>query len=79
MNALLVRIGVDQEYGGWNAPVDAAGHFVYVPIPEKQGTPYHAGLERRYGEVLPALHRFCAGRDCDLFVSGQQNRSWRGG
>jgi hypothetical protein len=34
MKALLVRIGVDQAYGGWNTPVDAEGRFVYVPIPE---------------------------------------------
>lgn len=58
MKALLVRIGIDQKYGGWNAPVDAAGRFVYVPIPEPPGTPFHPGLERRYNEVLPALRRF---------------------
>jgi len=67
MKALLVRIGVDQAYGGWNAPVDADGRFVYVPIPEKLGTDFHPGLERRYGEVLPALNRFCAENQCDLF------------
>ncbi len=66
MKARLVRIGVDQEYGGWNAPVDADGRFVYVPIPEKIGTPFHPGLERRYGEILPALSRFCGENNCDL-------------
>jgi Nucleotide modification associated domain 3 len=66
MKALLVRIGIDQAYGGWNAPVDPEGRFVYVPIPEKLGTPFHPGLERRYGEVLPALRRFCTVHDCDL-------------
>jgi hypothetical protein len=66
MKALLIRSGVDQEYGRWNAPVDAEGHFVYVPIPEKGAPSFHAGLERRYGEVLPALHRFCRQHDCDL-------------
>lgn len=66
MKGLLVRIGVDQAYGGWNAPVDAEGSFVYVPIPEKRGTAFHAGLERRYGEVLPALQRFCRVHNCDL-------------
>jgi hypothetical protein len=67
MKGLLVRIGVDQAYGGWNAPVDGEGRFVYVPIPEKFGTPFHPGLERRYDEVLPALHRFCGEHHCDLF------------
>ncbi len=66
MKALLVRIGVDQAYGGWNAPVDADGRFVYVPIPEKLGTSFHAGLERRYAEVLPPLQRFCEEHHRDL-------------
>lgn len=66
MKALLVRIGVDQAYGGWNAPVDAEGRFVYVPLPESPGTRFHPGLERCYGEVLPALQRFCEEHDCDL-------------
>ncbi len=60
MNGLLVRVGVDQAFGGWNAPVDANGRFVYVPIPEKEGTRFHPGLERKYGEVLPALYQFAA-------------------
>jgi hypothetical protein len=67
MKALLVRIGVDQAYGGWNAPVDADGRFVYVPIPEKPGTRFHSGLERRYGEVLPALAEFCGTNRRDLY------------
>jgi len=67
MKALLVRIGVDQTYGRWNAPVDAERHFVYVPIPEERGTHFHPGLERRYGELLPALQDFCRVHDCDLF------------
>jgi Nucleotide modification associated domain 3 len=67
MKALLIRIGVDQAYGGWNAPVDAEGRFVYVPIPEKRGTLFHLGLERQYGEVLPALHRFCGEHACDPY------------
>src|SRR5262245_42967877 len=66
MKGLLVRIGIDQTYGGWNAPVDADGRFVYVPIPEKRGTAFHPGLERRYDEVLPALDRFCVRHTCDL-------------
>jgi hypothetical protein len=67
MNALLVRIGVDQAYGGWNAPVDADGKFVYVPIPEKLGTSFHPGLERRYGEIIPALNSFCDAHNCNLY------------
>lgn len=33
MNAVLMRIGVDQAYGQWNAPVDPASwEYAYVPI-----------------------------------------------
>jgi hypothetical protein len=63
MKGLLVRVGVDQAYGGWNAPVDAEGRFVYVPIPEAAGTCFHPGLERKYEEVLPALRRYGHDRD----------------
>jgi len=53
MKALLIRIGVDQAYGGWNAPVDpSTWEFAYVPIPEGSGTQCHKGLERRYGECV---------------------------
>ncbi|MFO0927270.1 MAG: hypothetical protein U0736_09550 [Gemmataceae bacterium] len=51
-------------------PVDAAGNFVYVPIPLKNkvrlSTP---GLERQYGEVLPALNRFSDGTRLRSVVS----------
>jgi hypothetical protein len=66
MKALLVRIGVDQAFGGWNAPVDSEGNFIFVPIPEKMGTAFHGGLERHYDEVTPSLHRFCRDRGSDL-------------
>src|SRR5438552_3332779 len=60
MKGLLVRIGVDNTYGHWNAPVDeASGCFVYLPIPERIGVPFHPNLERHYNEMLPALAQFC--------------------
>lgn len=57
MRAILIRVGIDHEYGGWNAPVDpVSGRFVYVPIPEKQEPLNH--LVRLYDEVVPALASF---------------------
>jgi hypothetical protein len=59
MRALLVRIGIDQQYGGWNAPVDAeSGEFVYVPIPESPRFEMRPGLGRRLGEVRAPLRAF---------------------
>ena len=59
MKAVLVRIAVDASYGGWNGPVDPdSWEFVYVPIPENEGTEFHAGCRRPYTEVVPALAQF---------------------
>lgn len=59
MKAILVRIGIDQAYGGWNAPVDpSTWEYAYVPIPEGQGTKCHRGLERHYAECVGPVCRF---------------------
>ncbi|OFV97128.1 MAG: hypothetical protein A3F68_01085 [Acidobacteria bacterium RIFCSPLOWO2_12_FULL_54_10] len=60
MRAILVRVAVDHSYGCWNAPVDpSSGRFVYVPIPEKDGTTFLSGLAYGYDRVMPALNEFC--------------------
>lgn len=57
MRAYLVRIGIDQAFGGWNAPVDPrTNEYVYVPIPEAM--PQRVGLVTPYDLVRPALVRF---------------------
>jgi hypothetical protein len=63
MRATLVRVGIDQTFGGWNAPVDpATDEFVYVPIPEGAGRRQRAALATTYAGVLPALAAFAAAR-----------------
>lgn len=57
MRAYLVRIGVDQAFGGWNAPVNPdTNEFVYVPIPESR--PMCTEFLTPYTLVQPALARF---------------------
>ncbi len=59
MNALLVRVGVDQSIGGggWNGPVDSiSGEYAYVAIPESHLV--RSGMERPYAGLAPALERF---------------------
>jgi hypothetical protein len=61
MNSLLVRVGVDQAFGHWNAPVDPIGlDFVYVPIPEATDRIFRAGLATPYAQIEPALAAFRA-------------------
>lgn len=57
LRAYLVRVGIDQAFGGWNAPADPlTNDFVYVPIPE--GSRQRARLATPYELVHPALARF---------------------
>lgn len=59
MNAILVRVAVDQAYGQWNAPVcPDSNEFVYIPIPESGGTLFKSGLARKYTEIQPAFDTF---------------------
>lgn len=67
MKGLLVRIGIDQAFGRWNAPVDpVSGEFVYVPIPEERSERFQAGMARPYGEVIPRLETFCRNHAVEL-------------
>lgn len=55
MKGLLVRVGVDGTYGGWNAPVDPHDwSFVYVPIPEYANS-QRSGMETSYRAFGAAL------------------------
>ena len=63
VRAALVRVGVDQAFGGWNAPVDPTTHeFVYVPIPDN--VPFQPGLEMPYASLRDALVEFSETREC---------------
>jgi hypothetical protein len=65
MKGLLVRVGVDQAYGGWNAPMDPVSRdFVYVPIPEDE--PVRRGMVTFFSDVIPRLKKFCRHHDVDL-------------
>jgi hypothetical protein len=56
VKGLLIRVGIDLTYGGWNAPVDPGTlEFAYVPIPEGAQRPR---LATPYTRVLGALARF---------------------
>ena len=63
MRAVLVRVGIDQAFGGWNAPVDPETHeFVYVPIPDRDLRPNFA---TSYASIGGAVTAFASGRVVD--------------
>ena len=53
MRGLLVRVGIDGTYGGWNAPMNPhTGVFAYVPITEEGEKEVYPGYERGYAEFV---------------------------
>jgi hypothetical protein len=61
MRATLIRVGIDEAYGGWNAPMDPeTNEFVYVPIPEGATVLQLPALATTYATVIPALARFAS-------------------
>lgn len=77
MRAILVRVGVDQTYGGWNGPVDpSTNEFVYVPIPDDNE--FNRGMATPYSLVQPAIARFSTTRECKSLIElpkGLQGRN----
>jgi len=64
MRGVLIRVGVDQAFGNWNAPVDpVTNEFVYVAIPDD--VPFQPGMETPYAALAPTLDRFRQARACD--------------
>src|SRR5262249_15373205 len=57
MRAYLIRVGVDQAFGGWNAPMHpVTNEFVFVPIPESR--PMRRELSTPYAAIVSDLARF---------------------
>lgn len=64
MRGVLIRVGVDQAFGHWNAPVDpVTNEFVYVAIPDD--VPFQPGMETPYAALAPTLDAFRRARACD--------------
>lgn len=67
MKGALVRVGIDQAYGKWNAPINPdTNDYVYVPIPENEITEFNDGLETQYQQIIPNLVSFCVSHQVDL-------------
>jgi hypothetical protein len=58
MRGLLVRVGIDQTYGGWNAPCRADGSFCYVPMQPQNAEVFDSVLMTTYDEYEKACQAF---------------------
>lgn len=69
MKGALVRVGIDQAYGKWNAPVNSkTNDYIYVPIPENEKTEFKEGLETQYKQIITNLLSFCLKHQVDLYT-----------
>lgn len=56
---LLMRVGIDQTYGKYNAPINPiTNDYVYMPIPQ-DGAIFNAGMETSYAHLTPHLDEWC--------------------
>lgn len=62
MNAkkgLLMRVGIDQTYGEYNAPINAiTNDYIYMPIPQGSDK-FLSGMETNYDKLTPHFKSWC--------------------
>jgi len=60
MKGILLRVGIDQTYGSWNAPVDPiSNEFVYFPIPD-ECSDFTNGMKTEYELFRGDLETFAS-------------------
>jgi hypothetical protein len=56
---LLIRVGIDQTYGNYNAPLNPrTNDYMYLPIPQGKDT-FILDLETTYAAALPYFETWC--------------------
>jgi hypothetical protein len=65
MKGLLIRIGIDSEFGGWNSPCDVkTNEFLYIPIPENQDVKQE--FITKYDALIPLINKFAIQHGVDF-------------
>lgn len=56
---LLMRVGIDQTYGEYNAPINpSTNDYIYMPIPQDNAN-FLSGMETTYEKLLPHFQSWC--------------------
>jgi hypothetical protein len=56
---LLMRVGIDQTFGKYNAPVNPeTNDYIYMPIPQ-EGNTFTPGMEKTYNILKPHFESWC--------------------
>ena len=56
---LLVRVGIDQTFGRYNAPINPDTYdYMYMPIPQSDDD-FKLGMRTAYDNLIPYFHSWC--------------------
>lgn len=60
---LLMRVGIDQTYGEYNAPINPfTNDYIYLPIPQgedEKNDVFKAGMRTSFDDILPHFESWC--------------------
>ena len=58
-----MRVGIDQTFGGYNAPINPiTNDYLYMPIPQGVDS-YKSGMRTSYNDLLPHFESWCQKND----------------
>lgn len=63
---LLMRVGIDQTYGEYNAPINPiTNDYIYMPIPQGEQD-FKSKMKTSYRDLLPHFKSWCFRNDAEL-------------
>lgn len=63
---LLVRVGIDQTFGQYNAPLNpVTNDYMYLPIPEGESE-FNSGMQTSYRDIVPFLKSWSHTNNVDI-------------
>lgn len=72
---LLMRVGIDQTFGGYNAPINPnTNDYIYLPIPQEKDD-FKVGMRTSYDDLLPYFASWCQKNSVEIeFPQNQINK-----
>lgn len=72
-NGLLMRVGIDQTFGGYNAPINPnTNDYMYLPIPQGNDD-FKSGMRTSYDALLSNFASWCQKNDTSIIFPPNLN------
>lgn len=63
---LLIRVGIDQTFGNYNAPINPdTNEYIYMPIPQSADN-FRMGMRTSYSDLKPHFNYWCQNNNSDI-------------